>query len=55
MIKEFNFRHKKIPNKRIVTRDNKKYFGGLDGARTHDHWLKRPVLYQLSYKSTDQN
>ena len=24
--------------------------GGLGGARTHDKWLKRPLLYRLSYQ-----
>ncbi len=24
--------------------------GGFGGARTHDKWLKRPLLYQLSYE-----
>ena len=33
---------KNIPNKRNV------FSGDPGGARTHDHWLKRPTLYLLS-------
>ena len=30
-------------------------FGGSSGVRTHDTRLKRPVLYQLSYRPTADN
>ena len=26
--------------------------GGSGGNRTHDRWLKRPLLYRLSYRPT---
>ena len=26
--------------------------GALGGIRTHDPWLRKPVLYPLSYKRT---
>lgn len=27
--------------------------GGTGGDRTHDRWLKRPLLYRLSYSPDD--
>ena len=33
-------------------RQKDKRFGAAGGDRTHDHWLRRPILYPLSYSRT---
>ena len=40
---------KNISNKNATAKGGVGWFGAAGGDRTHDPWLRRPILYPLSY------
>jgi hypothetical protein len=45
----------KIGNKNATAKGGELEFGAAGGDRTHDPWLRRPILYPLSYSRTSMN
>ncbi len=42
-------RHGLATNKNATAKGGEDAFGAAGGDRTHDPWLRRPILYPLSY------
>ncbi len=41
-------------NKNATAKGGKLEYGAAGGDRTHDPWLRRPILYPLSYSRISQ-